>query len=404
MNCKEVKEIILENINSELNDQNVLEHINSCKSCQEFANYEDTLKECFYALAHIKPPTEVEESILEIPQKYSHYNSLYKYVNNFYTYITATYQRVAITGALIGFVLALIFNPFSWFLDEYKTQESNNNFMQIGQRQTKKIENKNKNLIDKKIEIKDQNNNSNLSDTEINNNMMLLSKTFEGQNNQKIPYGLIPPTPNFNDKHLQNISKDLSPINKLSRIDSDKIKAKEELQENKEINIEVIETKKAIESKGKKYNYEKPSVTASVALNDEDVPIVRGKPLFELEESSSYESVDGKALINTNTNKINLTLQHLPKSSEAALENITNSNQQAKKFSSAQELVEYVANNYANSISEGWLDINEWVIKKWITVKERIFIAPPQGYRWYLEKINGKFKVSLRKYNVQENE
>ncbi len=46
------------------------------------------------------------------------------------------------------------------------------------------------------------------------------------------------------------------------------------------------------------------------------------------------------------------------------------------------ELIERIVREHRSQVREGPLDIDQWVISKWITVRERIQLSPPPGTRW----------------------
>lgn len=56
---------------------------------------------------------------------------------------------------------------------------------------------------------------------------------------------------------------------------------------------------------------------------------------------------------------------------------------------------ELMAAHFAD-IREGPLDIDQWVLSGWITVKERIQIAPPEGMRWTAVRSGTAWKAELR--------
>ncbi|NLI76769.1 MAG: hypothetical protein GX442_10050 [Candidatus Riflebacteria bacterium] len=60
------------------------------------------------------------------------------------------------------------------------------------------------------------------------------------------------------------------------------------------------------------------------------------------------------------------------------------------------EKIEAVMQEHRGDIREGPLDINQWVISDWISVKERIFLAPPPNFRWVAVKRGQRWEASLQ--------
>ena len=63
---------------------------------------------------------------------------------------------------------------------------------------------------------------------------------------------------------------------------------------------------------------------------------------------------------------------------------------------SRHERIEEVMREHFGEIREGPLDINQWVISDWISVKERIFLAPPPGYRWVSARRGQRWEAILQ--------
>jgi hypothetical protein len=59
--------------------------------------------------------------------------------------------------------------------------------------------------------------------------------------------------------------------------------------------------------------------------------------------------------------------------------------------------VEAVLEAHSRDVKEGPIDINHWVINDWISVKERIFLAPPPGYHWVAIRRGSRWEASLQK-------
>lgn len=60
------------------------------------------------------------------------------------------------------------------------------------------------------------------------------------------------------------------------------------------------------------------------------------------------------------------------------------------------EKIETVMQEHRGDIREGPIDINQWVISDWISVKERIFLAPPPNFRWVAAKRGQRWEASLQ--------
>lgn len=58
--------------------------------------------------------------------------------------------------------------------------------------------------------------------------------------------------------------------------------------------------------------------------------------------------------------------------------------------------VEEVLSAHSARIQAGTLDIDQWVLAGWISVKERIEIAPPEGMNWVAVKSGTSWKAELR--------
>ncbi|HEY9072334.1 MAG TPA: hypothetical protein VIV61_18885, partial [Candidatus Ozemobacteraceae bacterium] len=61
-----------------------------------------------------------------------------------------------------------------------------------------------------------------------------------------------------------------------------------------------------------------------------------------------------------------------------------------------QARIEEIMTAHAADIRAGALDIDQWVLSGWITVKERIDIAPPHGMKWIAVKRGSAWKAELK--------
>ncbi len=61
-----------------------------------------------------------------------------------------------------------------------------------------------------------------------------------------------------------------------------------------------------------------------------------------------------------------------------------------------QARIEELLAAHAADMREGPLDIDQWVLSGWITVKERIQLAPPEGMRWFAVRTGTAWKAELR--------
>jgi len=61
-----------------------------------------------------------------------------------------------------------------------------------------------------------------------------------------------------------------------------------------------------------------------------------------------------------------------------------------------QARIEEIMSAHPSGIKAGTLDIDQWVLSGWITVKERIDIAPPHGMKWIALKRGTSWKAELR--------
>ncbi len=61
-----------------------------------------------------------------------------------------------------------------------------------------------------------------------------------------------------------------------------------------------------------------------------------------------------------------------------------------------QARIEEIMSAHPSGIKAGTLDIDQWVLSGWITVKERIDIAPPHGMKWIAVKSGRAWRAELR--------
>ncbi|HOT29041.1 MAG TPA: hypothetical protein PLU72_12725 [Candidatus Ozemobacteraceae bacterium] len=61
-----------------------------------------------------------------------------------------------------------------------------------------------------------------------------------------------------------------------------------------------------------------------------------------------------------------------------------------------QARIEELMAAHAAEMREGPLDIDHWVLSGWITVKERIQLAPPEGMRWVAVRSGTSWKAEIR--------
>lgn len=61
-----------------------------------------------------------------------------------------------------------------------------------------------------------------------------------------------------------------------------------------------------------------------------------------------------------------------------------------------QARIEEIMAAHSSSIQAGKLDIDQWVLYGWITVRERIRIAPPHGMKWVAVRSGNAWKAELR--------
>lgn len=61
-----------------------------------------------------------------------------------------------------------------------------------------------------------------------------------------------------------------------------------------------------------------------------------------------------------------------------------------------QARIEELMDAHAAEMREGPIDIDQWVLSGWITVKERIQLAPPEGKRWTAVRSGSAWKAELR--------
>ncbi|MBI3040042.1 hypothetical protein HYY75_13495, partial [bacterium] len=66
--------------------------------------------------------------------------------------------------------------------------------------------------------------------------------------------------------------------------------------------------------------------------------------------------------------------------------------------------IEDLLNLHSTKVVEGPIDLNQWVLDKWITLRERIMLAPPPNLRWKSNLRSGKFEVSLEPSPMDEGE
>ncbi len=54
-----------------------------------------------------------------------------------------------------------------------------------------------------------------------------------------------------------------------------------------------------------------------------------------------------------------------------------------------------IVQRHADKVIEGPIDLNQWILAGWITVKERISLAAPQGRNWVARQESGSWKIEL---------
>ncbi len=67
----------------------------------------------------------------------------------------------------------------------------------------------------------------------------------------------------------------------------------------------------------------------------------------------------------------------------------------SKRSDTRIEKILLVIREHEDRIFQGRLDINDWVIKKWISVKDRIAIAPDSGMEWHAKKDQGHWRIQM---------
>ncbi|HNV68767.1 MAG TPA: hypothetical protein PKO06_03655 [Candidatus Ozemobacteraceae bacterium] len=54
-----------------------------------------------------------------------------------------------------------------------------------------------------------------------------------------------------------------------------------------------------------------------------------------------------------------------------------------------------IVQKHSDKVIEGPIDLNQWILAGWITVKERISLAAPQGRTWVTQHEDGQWKIEL---------